>query len=92
MKNSAEKPPPSNFKLSSLCCPRDLLAFQRERTPGVVAIGATEVTSQLWHHRFIERFDPERGHDLGTQAQEVCCSTTLINGRHRKHTKEAICL
>jgi hypothetical protein len=29
------------------------------------------VTAQLWHHQFIERFDPGRGRDLGAQAQEV---------------------
>jgi hypothetical protein len=122
LKSSAEKPPTSNSKLSSLCCPRDLLALQRERTPRVAAAGASShllltqggsprsVENMVrtlddvipnstfsrskpnFSYRFIERFDPGwGGHDLGAQSQQVCCSTTLINGHHRKCTKEAIC-
>ena len=126
LKSSAEKPPTSTSKLSSLCCPRDLLALQRERTPRVAAAGASShlllthggsprsvenmvrtlddvvldvvLNSTLsrskpnFSYRFIERFDPGwGGPDLGAQSQQVCCSTTLINGHHRKCAKEAIC-
>jgi hypothetical protein len=45
MKNSAEKLPPSNSKLSSLCCSLDLLALRSKRTPGVVAIGTSGLLS-----------------------------------------------
>jgi hypothetical protein len=63
------------------------------RSLGEVALHPSVGRSQLdFSRQLVEALDPERGHDPGAKAREACCSTTLINGHHRKYTKEAICL